>query len=84
MKLNKMIKKTVIIFGVFDNIHNGHLHLIKNAKREGDKLLVIVARDKIVKKLKNKFPKQTEKERLSILSKISYFVFNFIYFNFMV
>ena len=65
-----MINKTVAIFGVFDGIHEGHSSLIKEAKKQGNHLVAIVARDEIVKKLKGKLPKYTEVERIKSLLEV--------------
>jgi FAD synthetase len=59
-----MIQKTVTIFGVFDVLHEGHLAFIKEARKMGDRLIAIVARDEVVLKLKNKFPKFDESLRV--------------------
>jgi len=56
--------KKVLIFGTFDILHPGHLNLFKQAKRFGDHLTVIVARDKTVKQVKGRLPRIREKERL--------------------
>lgn len=65
-----MSNTTVVIFGVFDGIHEGHLAFIKEAKKQGNHLVAIVARDEMVKKLKNKIPKYNEKERISSLLEV--------------
>ena len=36
---------TVICFGTFDLLHPGHLNYLKQAKEEGDYLIVVIARD---------------------------------------
>lgn len=56
--------KKVLIFGTFDGLHPGHLNFFEQAKKYGDYLIVIVARDKTVKKLRNRPPSLNEKERL--------------------
>ena len=66
-----MINKTVVIFGVFDGIHEGHLFFINEAKKQGNHLVAIVARDVVVKELKGKLPKRSEVERINDLLKIS-------------
>jgi FAD synthetase len=66
-----MINKTVVIFGVFDGVHDGHLSLIKEAKKQGNHLVAIVARDEMVKELKGKLPKYNEVERINELLKIN-------------
>jgi cytidyltransferase-like protein len=65
-----MINKTVVIFGVFDGIHEGHLSFIKDAKKEGNHLVAIVARDEMVKELKGKLPKYNEVDRINSLLEI--------------
>jgi len=62
--------KTVMVFGTFDIIHGGHLHMFKQACEYGDKLIVAVARDCNVKKNKGIKPLHDEKERKSILKHI--------------
>jgi len=66
-----MINKTVAIFGVFDGIHEGHLSFIREAKKAGNHLVAIVARDEVVKELKGKLPHQSEVERINNLLKVS-------------
>lgn len=66
-----MNTKKILIFGVFDGIHEGHLSFIKDAKKEGDHLVAIVARDSIVKDLKGKLPKYNERERIKALLEVS-------------
>lgn len=65
-----MINKTVAIFGVFDGIHEGHMSFIKEAKKQGNHLVAIVARGEVVKKLKGKLPKYTEVERIKSLLEV--------------
>jgi FAD synthetase len=63
---NKTNKK-VMVFGVFDGIHEGHRHFLKEAKRLGDYLIVVVAQDHIVAHLKGHFPNINIAERLEHL-----------------
>jgi len=56
--------KKVLVFGTFDGLHPGHLSLFKQARQYGDYLIVVVARDSTVKKIKKRFPIRDEKERL--------------------
>jgi len=65
-----MTNKTVAIFGVFDGIHEGHLSFIIEAKKEGNHLVAIVARDNIVEELKGKLPLYGEAERVNDLLKV--------------
>jgi FAD synthetase len=66
-----MINKKVVIFGVFDGIHEGHLFFIHDAKKEGNHLVAIVARDNVVKELKGRLPKYNEEDRVKELLKIN-------------
>ena len=61
--------KTVAISGYFDPIHVGHLEYIKEARKLGDKLIVIVNNNHqcILKKGK---PFMDEKDRLVITSSL--------------
>ena len=63
--------KTVAISGYFDPIHVGHLEYIKEAKKLGDKLIVIVNNNHqcVLKKGK---PFMDEKDRVIITSSIKY------------
>lgn len=65
-----MKSKTVVIFGVFDGVHEGHRKFIGQAKEQGAKLVAIVARNESVKRIKNKIPIHNEKDRLNTVSKI--------------
>lgn len=63
-------KTKVLLAGTFDIIHKGHLDLFRQAKEYGDELVVIVARDLNVKKLKGKKPIHDENQRKADLEKI--------------
>ena len=65
-----MQNKTVLIFGVFDGIHGGHLSFINDAKKQGNHLVAIVARDKVVEGLKGKLPKYNEVDRINFVLKV--------------
>ncbi|MFT4303733.1 MAG: adenylyltransferase/cytidyltransferase family protein [Candidatus Woesearchaeota archaeon] len=61
--------KKVMVFGTFNIIHPGHLHLFRQAKKYGEKLIVVLARDYTVKDLKGYEP-LTEIDRREKLLKI--------------
>jgi len=61
-------KKRVVVFGIFDGIHEGHRDFFRQSREYGDELIVIVGRDEICRKLKNKTPKHSEKERCLLVS----------------
>jgi FAD synthetase len=63
------MKKIVVTFGVFDGFHPGHIDFLKQAQKYGEELVVVVARDKTVKKLKDHPSNFSEKERLKIIQK---------------
>lgn len=65
-----MNSKKILIFGVFDGIHDGHMHFVNEAKTHGDHLVAVVARDSVVKNLKGELPKQNEVERIEALLKV--------------
>ena len=54
-------------FGTFDIFHLGHLNLFQQAKKHGDYLIVVIARDETKRKL-NKIPHFNEKERLEVIN----------------
>ena len=56
--------KAVMCAGTFDFIHPGHLYFLSEAKKHGDRLIVVVARDDTSKYFKGKPPIHNEKERL--------------------
>jgi cytidyltransferase-like protein len=58
---------TILLFGTFDGIHDGHRFCFSSAKNLADKLVVAVAQDDIVKRLKGRAPKLNLDERISAL-----------------
>jgi D-beta-D-heptose 7-phosphate kinase / D-beta-D-heptose 1-phosphate adenosyltransferase len=67
-------KNKTIVFtnGCFDLLHKGHLHLLNEAKKHGDILIVAVNTDDSVKKLKgNTRPAEPLDIRLKNLSELS-------------
>lgn len=63
--------KKVIVFGTFDVLHPGHVHMLKQAKEYGDQLVVIIARDNVVCEVKGKPPKNQEETRLESVKKLN-------------
>ena len=61
---------TVMVFGTFDVVHKGHGHFFKQARRLGKKLVVSIARDINVKKIKGARPWNSEKKRLAAIKKL--------------
>ena len=73
--------KKIIVFGTFDIFHPGHLDFFKQAKMLGDYLIVVVARDENVEKIKGKLSYNNEEKRVkeikSLLNFKRLFVKNF-------
>lgn len=59
--------RVVLTGGVFDAIHMGHLFALSEAKKLGDLLVVIVARDSTVERLKGRRPIFPEEERRALV-----------------
>ena len=47
-----MERKRVVATGVFDLLHPGHIHFLRAARELGDELVVIVANDATVRRMK--------------------------------
>ena len=59
--------------GCFDIFHYGHLHLLYNSKKLGDKLVIGLNDDDSIKKIKGKNrPVHNQKQRLFMLSSIRF------------
>ena len=56
--------KLVMCAGTFDTIHPGHLYYLSEAKKYGDRLVVVIARDETSQSFKGKKPLHNEKERV--------------------
>ena len=65
--------KVVLVGGVFDLLHVGHIHTLKSAKSLGDVLIIVVATDSTVSNLKkNRKIYHDEKRRLELVSSIKF------------
>jgi FAD synthetase len=65
--VEKMVK--VMATGTFDLLHPGHIYYLKEAKKLGDKLVVVVATDKTVRRLKHE-PVNPEEIRLNLIKEL--------------
>ena len=65
--MGDMVK--VMATGTFDLLHLGHIYYLKEAKRLGDTLVVVVARDATVRKLKHE-PVTPEEIRLHLIREL--------------
>jgi len=62
--------KTVLASGAFDLVHFGHIRFLEEAKRAGGenaRLIVVVARDKTIERLKGKKPVIPEDQRRAVV-----------------
>jgi FAD synthetase len=64
-----MKQKVVMCFGTFDLLHLGHFNYFQQAKKYGDYLIVVVARDKTKLKQKKK-TLFSEQERVQLIQQI--------------
>ncbi|MCK5490568.1 MAG: adenylyltransferase/cytidyltransferase family protein, partial [Candidatus Pacebacteria bacterium] len=55
--------KKVMVFGTFDIFHKGHEDFFRQAREFGEYLIVVVARDENVLKIKGKLPRDNEDMR---------------------
>ncbi len=60
-----------MVFGTFDGVHKGHLDFFKQTKKLAPKsfLIVSVARDVNVLKIKGRLPSLDEKKRIALIKK---------------
>jgi FAD synthetase len=59
----------VMASGVFDIIHLGHIHYLKESKKLGDELIVVVATDDTVRKFKHE-PINSEQIRVDLVNEL--------------
>src|ERR1035437_4792461 len=67
----KAVDKKIMVFGTFDGLHQGHLNFFKQARNlhQFPFLIVSIARDKNVLKIKGKYPNLSEKTRVALVKK---------------
>ena len=71
--MEKKLPVRVLASGVFDLVHYGHIRFLKEAKKAGGDnacLIVVVARDKTVARLKGKPPVLPEEQRRAIVESL--------------
>src|SRR3989338_6273886 len=71
MPVIKKSKSKIMVFGTFDGLHKGHLDFFKQARKLALEpfLIVSIARDKNVFKIKGKFPFFNEEKRMALIKK---------------
>jgi cytidyltransferase-like protein len=64
----------IMIFGTFDMVHEGHVDMFKQARALGKRphLIVSVARDAIVERIKGARPRKNEEQRAALLRRNIY------------
>lgn len=71
--MKKFINNKVLVGGVFDILHFGHIHFLKEAKALGNYLIVIIESDQRVKKLKGSTrPFHNQDQRKEILESLKF------------
>lgn len=59
--------KKVLVFGVFDGVHDGHKAFFREAKKHGGYLIAAIAQDHIVEYLKGRLPSVNLADRIAAL-----------------
>lgn len=73
-------KSNILTSGCFDLLHIGHLELLKNAKKEGDNLIVCLSNDEQIKKLKgHNRPINNYNDRINLFKTIYYIDYIILY-----
>ncbi len=70
---NKPKRKVVLASGVFDLLHLGHVRFLEEAKNvggENSKLIVVIARDSTVEKMKGRKPIMSEDQRRALVESL--------------
>jgi len=63
-------QRRVLVFGVFDLLHPGHLAFLRTAQKFGGELIIVVARDRVVQRIKKRLPRESQLVRLANIKKI--------------
>ncbi|KKQ07471.1 MAG: Cytidyltransferase-related enzyme [Parcubacteria group bacterium GW2011_GWB1_36_5] len=71
MRNTEKASKKIMVFGTFDGLHKGHLNFFRQAKNliKNSFLIVSIARDKNVKRIKGQLPFLNEKKRMALVKK---------------
>ncbi len=68
-----MPKRTkVMAFGGFDVLHAGHLSFLRQARKQGDELVVVVATDRVLEKVKGHEPYFNQQERRQLVASLKF------------
>jgi len=61
-------ERIVMVFGVFDGLHDGHVSFLNQARALGDRLITVIARDECVMRLKGHTPQRSLAERMDAIA----------------
>lgn len=64
--------KTVMAFGTFDLLHLGHVHYLREARKLGNYLVVIVATDRNAEREKGRAPINSAEERAEMVRQLKF------------
>ena len=67
-----MANQRVLVFGTFDLLHEGHKQFLRMAKTYGKELVVVIARDMTVHRVKNRRPLHDESYRKEQVGKLPF------------
>lgn len=59
----------VMMFGTFDHVHKGHIKAFNQARKYGDSILVVIARDRTIENIRGFKLKWDENKRRNDVSK---------------
>nr|MCK4929709.1 adenylyltransferase/cytidyltransferase family protein [Nanoarchaeota archaeon] len=66
------MSRKVAVWGTFDKLHLGHIEFLRNAKKLGCELYVVIVPDKSVKENKGKLPKYSATERKNNILRLDF------------
>lgn len=65
------MSKVILVVGVFDLFHSGHVNLLRRSRELGDRLVVVVNGDALTSSYKRP-PVMSEQDRLAVISACRY------------
>ena len=69
---NLITFKTVMATGTFEMLHKGHEHYLTEAKKLGERLVVVLARQHRAERVKERSLRKSEEERLYVVKRLPY------------
>lgn len=64
--------KRILVTGTFDLLHEAHIKFLREARKYGDELYVLLASDQVVLRNKGRMPVQVEQERSKVLKGLEF------------